>query len=1072
MINTTTLPTRPTLRGLVLALAVTALSSVVARAVPYASCITNNGTTVSYYLNEPATDVTVIYDGGGVGKTNDLGALTKGPHTFSMTGHTSYKIKVTQVAPVGWTLISDDSNLMNLYGSPRGVAVSQVSSNLSTFGRIYVADSAAPGGAAKTITDAATKLVRTNFGKGIYVLNADQSDCVGQVFASSASGIRVQPASNGIPFNLTTPSTSSPFHLGFGPDNKLYVNLFGTIDATTVRSTNADCFGFEVVLSGVGENVNTTVHTDSASKPIVRGSTQDGSLTLLTLDGAMSGPGGYNSIAEWDILGGPLPWNTPPTFVGTASAYSGAMDVTCDFNEGADGKWFILTDRSAGTDRASVQEYDTDGTTLLFDSFVFYGSPDPLRNAMACDLSPDGTTFSFLRIDNSVMLFTLTNGVIDTSTLFTLTAPASTSVPSPATGNGRQMCFDAAGNIYTVSSGQARLRTYAPGGFTVATTGSDGSFVVTKPSTSVSVTATTPLASMDTTQPPGVFTFTRVGDTASTLPVGYALTGTATNNVNYNLLSGTVTFQAGDTSTNVYVTAKATPAGPTRSVIVTISNSTAYAPAAPLTATVYIIDTNTPTLHVAARDTQFYERTNDLARFTLTRWGDTNIYLSQINVTYGGTATAGTQFYGDANTFMTYGDETKDVFVYPIHDGVVTGPLTVTATVAPASDGSYVVGTPATSGAVTRVDADDPPETVLWADNFSTDSSANWTVLFATTNGVAPDYCINAQPDGTSLPLIGSWPFDYSALAIPSAPHTTDGSTHGLYMTVNKNDTVPAAAALNLYLKGQSFSGNYALRFDMYLIENSSTYTTEYSLFGINHSGTKTNWFRGSTVGFTGVDPVGWSFDGVFYAIEADASGTDDYVGYSSPMAADHNPTPITSGVGATALTTVFKAPPWTAGGTAIGGSPANIYSSSTPIWADVEVKQVNGVLYWSINHTSIFSYTNTTGYTSGNIMLGYTDAYDSIGGTGGGVIYANVRVISLARPLVTKVLRNGNNAEITFTANAGDVTAQFTLQSASLVNGTYADTSSTITSLGGGVFKSVKAAAGDQQFYRIRRIE
>jgi hypothetical protein len=1057
---------------LVLALAVTALSSVVARAVPYASCITNNAGTVSYYLNEPATDVTIIYDGGGVGKTNDLGALTKGPHTFSMTGHTSYKIQVTQIAPVGWTLTSDDSNLLNLYGSPRGVTVSQVSSNLSTFGRIYVADSATPGAAADKITDVATGHVRTNFGKGVYVLNADQSDCVGQVFASSTAGIQVQAASNGVSFNLATPSTSSPFHLGFGPDNKLYMNCFGTVDATTWRSTNADCFGFELVLSGVGENVNTTVHTDSASKPIVRGSTQDGSLTLLTLDGAMAGPGGFNSIAEWDILSGPLPWNTPPTFVGTASAYSGAADVTCDFNVGADGKWFIMTDRSAGTDRASVQEYDADGSTLLFDSFVFYGSPDPLRNAVACDLSPDGKTFSFLRLDNSVMMFTLTNGVIDTSTLFTLTAPASTSVTAPATGNGRQMCYDAVGNIYTVGSGQARLRTYAPGGFTVATTSSDGTFVLTKPSTSVSVTATTPLASMDTTQPPGVFTFTRAGNTASALPVGYTITGTATNNVNYNLLSGTVTFQAGDTSTNVIITPKATPAGPTRSVIVTINSSNAYAPAAPLTATVYIIDTNKPTIHVVAQDTLFYERTNDLARFTLTRWGDTNVYLSQINVTYGGTATAGTQFYGDPGTSMISGDETKDVFVYPIHDGVVTGPLAVTATVAAADDGSYVVGTPATSGAITRVDADDPPETVLWSDDFSQDTSANWTVLFATTNGVAPDYCINAQPDGASLPLIGPWPFDYSALSIPSAPHTKDGSTHGLYMTVNKDDQVAAAAALNFYPNGRSFSGNYALRFDMFLIENSGTYTTEYSLFGINHSGTKTNWFRGSTVGFNGVDPVGWSFDGVFYAVEADASGLGDYVGYSSPTTASHNPTALTPGVGATDLTGVFKAPPWATGGTLIGGSPANMYGSTTPIWADVELKQLNGVIYWSINHTLIFAYTNTTSYTSGNIMLGYTDAYDSIGGTGGAVIYANARVISLARPLLTKVVRNGSNAEITFTANAGDVPAQFVLQSASLVNSGYADTSSTITALGGGTFKAVKAVAGNQQFYRIRRIE
>ena len=466
MKNTTTPLTRPTLRGLVLALAVIALSSNVARAVPYASCITNNGTTATFYLNELSDDVTVIYDGGGAGKTNDLGVLAKGPHSFSMTGHSSYVINVTKVASVGWTLTSDDTNPMNLYGSPRGVTVSQVSSNLSTFGRIYVADSATPGAAASRLQDATTKLWRTNYGKGVFVLNADQSDCLGQASTYGGTNTCVNTFSNGISFNLATPSTSSPFHLGFGPDNKLYMNCFGTVDATTWRSTNADCFGFELVLAGVGEYANRVVHSDCSTKPIIRGSTQDGSLKLWNLDGNLTNSLGVlfaNQITEWDILGGPLPWNTPPTQVGTATAYSGTPDVVCDFNIGLDGKWFIMTDRADGTDRASIQEYDTDATTLLFDSFVFYVSPDPLRNAVACDLSPDGKTFSFLRIDNSVVMFALTNGVIDTSTLFTLTQPSSTSVSSPALGNGRQMCYDAAGNIYTVSSGQARLRVFAPG---------------------------------------------------------------------------------------------------------------------------------------------------------------------------------------------------------------------------------------------------------------------------------------------------------------------------------------------------------------------------------------------------------------------------------------------------------------------------------------------------------------------------------------------------------------------------------------------------------------------------------
>jgi len=115
----------------------------------------------------------------------------------------------------------------------------------------------------------------------------------------------------------------------------------------------------------------------------------------------------------------------------------------------------------------------------------------------------------------------------------------------------------------------------------------------------------------------------------------------------------------------------------------------------------------------------------------------------------------------------------------------VTGPVTVTATVAPATDGSYVVGTPATSGAITRVDSDDPPETVIWSDNLRTDTSANWTKLFATTNGAPDDETVD-------------WAYDYSGILVPPAPHSElSGDTHGLHMTVNKNDTQLAAAALN-----------------------------------------------------------------------------------------------------------------------------------------------------------------------------------------------------------------------------------------------------------------------------------
>ena len=76
-----------------------------------------------------------------------------------------------------------------------------------------------------------------------------------------------------------------------------------------------------------------------------------------------------------------------------------------------------------------------------------------------------------------------------------------------------------------------------------------------------------------------------------------------------------------------------------------------------------------------------------------------------------------------------------------------------------------------------------------------------------------------------------------------------NGGTHGLYLTVNKGDDIAAAAALNLYLKNPTFSANYALRFDMFLVQNSAgtqQSKNEQAIFGINHSGTLTNWVRNS----------------------------------------------------------------------------------------------------------------------------------------------------------------------------------------------------------------------------------
>ena len=336
---------------------------------------------------------------------------------------------------------------------------------------------------------------------------------------------------------------------------------------------------------------------------------------------------------------------------------------------------------------------------------------------------------------------------------------------------------------------------------------------------------------------------------------------------------------------------------------------------------------------------------------------------------------------------------------------------------------------------------------MLFSDNFNTDSSANWNLFFADTNSPPiADYS-------------AFFAFDYSGQGIPPAPHGS-GDTLGLFLTVNK-DATPTAAALNLYPRGQNFSGNFALKFDMFLDILPGSSSTEYALFGINHSGTKTNWWRSGGV------PAGWSFDGIFYAIETDAQSTPNFANYSSPTA-NNNPTLLTPGVNSSAFTTVFKSPPWV-----VAGSPAMCTSSNTPVWSDVELSKIGDLMTLRINKSTIFSYTNTTPYPSGNIMLGYEDAFDSTGPAQNYVVYDNLRVISLAGPVITAINRVGSTVQIDFTAGPADVPPQFVLQSAAVVTGPYADTSAVIsTALGSGNFRAAKFfdPNAPAAFYRVRR--
>ena len=541
----------------------------------------------------------------------------------------------------------------------------------------------------------------------------------------------------------------------------------------------------------------------------------------------------------------------------------------------------------------------------------------------------------------------------------------------------------------------------------------------------------------------GVFTLTRTA-VGAPLTVSYSLGGTATSNVDYTISPvSTVTFAATDLTTNITITPvdDAIPEA-TETVVMTVNDGVDYIGSG--SATVTIADNESPQLTITNVSAQMYERTNDYAAFKISRLGSTNTAFS-VNVSLSGSAAANVDYYADAPAFGL-GDESVTFKLHPIEDASVETNETITCTLA--AGGGYTISSPS-SATVTLVDSTLPPEIVLFSDNFNTDTSSSWTLRFGSTNGF-DDYTVEFN-------------YDYSADSIPPAPHSA-GDTHGLKMRVNKIEASPfGAAGVNLYPNGQNFSGDFALRFDMYLIDAGGSSATEGGLFGINHAGNKTNWFRLSGGGV----PTGWNFDGLFFYVQADnQNSTTDYALWSAPTTTNNNPTKLTF-ANTTGLTGIFKSPPW-----AVAGLPANPIPSTNSIWADVEASQVNNVLTLKINNTQILSYTNTGGTTTGNIMMGYVDPFDSVGLSSSAVIYDNVRVIRAFQYRVTSVVKSGGSILIDFTHPAtAEPTSAFKLQSSATVDGPYADISATITQPSIGAYHVVASAPDDFRYYRIRHL-
>lgn len=575
----------------------------------------------------------------------------------------------------------------------------------------------------------------------------------------------------------------------------------------------------------------------------------------------------------------------------------------------------------------------------------------------------------------------------------------------------------------------------------------------------VNIVATDP----DATEPsdPGVFTIARFGDTSSAVTIPYGIAGTALNGIDYVQIPNEVIMGVGVSNATVTITPIDDLAleGP-ETVILTLIATNGYLVVAPDSATVTINDDAEPSqVTVAANDDVAYERaTNMIGQFTLTR-NDTNSAFS-VNFAFSGSATQDGDYTTSATNSIAFaiGEATKTVTYFPVDDAAVEGTETVILTLqtngSVGPDYILVANTSATS---LLYDDELGPETVLFSDAFETvDSATNYLQLDAARDGV---------PDSTV-----TYAFDYSTVGVPAAPGS--GTTLGLLLSANKNDGTGSGAAVNLFPTNVTVSGDYAVRFNAYLTWSPALARGEDLLVGINHSGAQTNWIKESF----GVERYG---DGQFVAMNSYPQPEVETLDLFGAETSTNAPIPLDAKV-IESLTAVLNNPPYGAPG-GLAGAISCSTNSPSKTWVDCELSQVGGVVTFRVNGWPALTYTNTSEFTNGYVMIGYMDSFDSASKlVDNFALIDNLRIVDLttvAKPVITDISVGGSapgsSVTIDFTAGTSDVPGNFTLQKATSVNGVYAPDGGAVIS-GNPSAPNFRATttttSSNEEYYRISR--
>ena len=425
--------------------------------------------------------------------------------------------------------------------------------------------------------------------------------------------------------------------------------------------------------------------------------------------------------------------------------------------------------------------------------------------------------------------------------------------------------------------------------------------------------------------------------------------------------------------------------------------------------------------------------------------------------TYGGNLTVNSDSVAGTNTLAVSGtgnSQNPQILVQPQSQSVVAGQsttLTVTVSgLAPLSfqwrfDGSNLAS--ATLSSYTRANAQFahsgnydvvvsnaygvatsqlalltvtlPPVTqTLWQDNFDANTAANWVM-----NRSSSDSRVTFN-------------YDYSADGIPSAPNSTNNTTRGVKLEANVS--LGTVAAINISPVGQSFGGDYRLRFDLWMNQNGpfpagGNGSSQHGTAGLGTAGNKVQW--------TG---AGSTADGYWFAADGEGQASDTSTTAMNDFGAFSGTTYYAAASGVYAAGTASNSRGngnsyYT--GTFPGGQTAPAlqqaaYAQQTGglaagtigfAWRDVIINKSGNTVEWSIDGLKMATISGAT-FASSNIFIGLWDSFASLSDNTNlsFAVFDNVRVervVTNVPPYLTaqpqtQTVTQGNNA--TFNVTAG----------------------------------------------------